>query len=223
MTTHRKSSHTTIPDKLSGLYRDFVKKTAERDISFGPLQEFLDGEKWDVTNWTSDFEDYNTRPKLGRKSNEEIHCRTISSKIECKTNLVKLTRLKGANIPDQSEKADHSNDLIDFEDLAANLGDDDNNRKLFLLENITPKVVALFGGHWHVPPDFFLAHLENSNWYEMQNVQENLPALRSVQSERNYLRFQFIGPREFTKNPNCEGDTKGRCIDPAPFNVVYCI
>jgi hypothetical protein len=211
MTTKERSNRTATPAKLSGLYREFVRKTAEKDISFGPLQEFLDGENWDVAGSTSDLEDYKTSLKRDVKGTEKVY-RVISPEIQCKTNLVKLAKFKDTNNPDQSSKKEHSNNLIDFEDLAANLEDDRENRKLFLLENITPNVVALFGAHWHVPPDFFLAHLENSNWYEMQNVQENLPALRSVQSERNYLRFQFIGPREFTRNPDCQRESKGGCM-----------
>jgi hypothetical protein len=69
--------------------------------------------------------------------------------------------------------------------------------RLLLVENLTPKVITLLGEHWKVPPDFFLADLENSNWYNLLNIPQNLPGLSSVQNRDGYVRFQFIGPREF--------------------------
>lgn len=69
--------------------------------------------------------------------------------------------------------------------------------RLLLVENLTPSVITLLGKYWKVPPDFFLAHLENSNWYNLLNIPQNLPGLSSVQSLDGYVRFQFIGPREF--------------------------
>ncbi|KAF8852537.1 hypothetical protein BDZ45DRAFT_694993 [Acephala macrosclerotiorum] len=69
--------------------------------------------------------------------------------------------------------------------------------RLLLIENICPDVINLLGRYWDVPPGFFLAHLENSNWYSLQNIPQNLPGLSSVQSLDGYVRFQFIGPREF--------------------------
>ena len=66
--------------------------------------------------------------------------------------------------------------------------------RLLLVENLTPKVITLLGEHWKVPPDFFLAHLENSNWYNLLNIPQNLPGLSSVQSPDGYVRLHFIGP-----------------------------
>lgn len=81
-----------------------------------------------------------------------------------------------------------------IEELADLLKEDVGHR-LFLVQNLVPKVVKLLGGHWEVPADFFLAHLENSNWYSLQNIPENLPTLSSIHP--GHVRFQFIGPREF--------------------------
>jgi hypothetical protein len=82
------------------------------------------------------------------------------------------------------------------EELLVNVLQRTDGHQLLLVENLTPTVTSLLGTYWNVPPDFFLAHLENSNWYNMQNIPQNLPGLSSVQSLDGFVRFQFIGPRE---------------------------
>jgi hypothetical protein len=85
--------------------------------------------------------------------------------------------------------------------------------RLLLVENLTPNVITLLGKYWKVPPDFFLAHLENSNWYNLLNIPQNLPGLSSVQSLDGYVRFQFIGPREF--------EIDGATDPQLPGTIVY--
>jgi hypothetical protein len=82
--------------------------------------------------------------------------------------------------------------------------------QLLLVQNITPDVVRLLGDKWKIPPDFFLSHLENSNWYSLWNIQQNLPTLRSVC--QSYVRFQFIGPREVETERTVDEDGKGMLI-----------
>jgi len=88
---------------------------------------------------------------------------------------------------------------IPFDALQTRLTLNADRPQLLLIENITPGVITFLGDNWGIPPDFFLAHLENSNWYSLQNIPQNLPALRSVY--QNYVRFQFVGPREFEVEP----------------------
>jgi hypothetical protein len=79
----------------------------------------------------------------------------------------------------------------------------EEGRKLLLVENLTPKVVNLLHDNWKIPFDFFISHVENSDWYDLPNIQEHLPHLRSVR--QNHIRFQFIGTREFDLTRNSDG------------------
>lgn len=70
-------------------------------------------------------------------------------------------------------------------------------RSLLLVQNITIEWVWLLHVRWGVSLEFFLSHLEHSDWYNMNNVQQVLPALRSVQWQRKTdICFPFIATRE---------------------------
>jgi hypothetical protein len=97
---------------------------------------------------------------------------------------------------DKDGKLKHQNNL-QFGTLKTELAKEDSHQ-LLLVENITRDVVIFLGENWGIPPDCFLSHLENSNWYSLQNISQNLPSLRS--GHQSYVRFQFIGPREFEIN-----------------------
>lgn len=71
-------------------------------------------------------------------------------------------------------------------------------QQMLLIENLTPCVLNMLGGTWKVSPEFFLSHLENSDWYKEQNIAEHLPSLRSAR--QSHIRFQFVAPREYIIN-----------------------
>lgn len=84
------------------------------------------------------------------------------------------------------------------------------DHELFIVENITPKVLTLLGGHYRVDPQFFLDYLDavlpprpNAKetdplpWYRLGNIEEHLPVLRSVQSKMDHIHLRFIGSREY--------------------------
>jgi hypothetical protein len=85
-----------------------------------------------------------------------------------------------------------------WNDLEQWLGEDCH--QILLIENLTPCVLNVLGEKWEVSPEFFLSHLENSDWYKEQNIAEHLPALRSV--DQSHIRFQFVAPREYVINGN---------------------
>lgn len=68
--------------------------------------------------------------------------------------------------------------------------------QLCIIENVTPGVLALLGGYWKVDPQFFLDHLDSSEWYRLREIEDHLPALISVQEQSHHVHFRFIGPRE---------------------------
>lgn len=104
----------------------------------------------------------------------------------------------------EDNRGEHRHEKIPSSELEKELMELEKTEghRLLLIEDLCPTVITMLGRYWGVPPDFFLAHLENSNWYSLQNIPQNLPGLSSVQSLDGYVRFQFIGPREFEiENP----------------------
>lgn len=92
------------------------------------------------------------------------------------------------------------------------------DHQLFIVENISPTVVAQLGGYCNVDPQFFLDHIDASlaesehrtptsspnrkevepiPWYRFRNIDEHLPLLRSVQSSIDHVHLRFIGSREY--------------------------
>jgi hypothetical protein len=182
---------TTYPIDTQWDYRDLVHLTATGETSkgvrltdsriptFTPLAKFLRNSVEDPKKW---------------------------EKIECKISLFEINK----NKPDLGEKPVH----MGFDGINSKLhaqleeklkvGPQKGSSRLFLVQNITPDVLVLFGNRLNVPPGFFLSHLENSNWYSLQNIPQNLPALRSIQSHLPYVRFQFVAPREFEEKDDCK-------------------
>jgi hypothetical protein len=146
------------------------------------------------------YEDIVKRTKEGKPTFVPLYKFLLGgdNKLDCKITLVefeddnpKLDEPKEEKRiePRKIEKSALENELKKLEQT--------DGHRLLLVENLTPNVITLLGEHWKVPPDFFLAHLENSNWYNLLNIPQNLPSLSSVQSLDRYVRLQFIGPREF--------------------------
>jgi hypothetical protein len=121
---------------------------------------------------------------------------------------------------DQNGQPSYNLDLK-FKDLQSrlSLGLNEDKHQLLLIENVTRDVITFLGENWQIPPDFFLAHLENSNWYSLQNIPQNLPSLQSVQQD--FVRFQFIGPREFIIDPSITTANQG--IIPLGLDSKYTI
>lgn len=108
--------------------------------------------------------------------------------------------------------------------------------QIFIVENLTPNVLALLGGYCKVKdPQFFLDYLDitsekysgepkeprynivkkpdnpiNSTkpWYNIRNIEDHLPSLYSVQNQSNYVVFHFIGPREYRPEDDDAPPTK---------------
>ena len=117
-------------------------------------------------------------------------------KLRCSISILKFGTKNAVEMSTNS--IDLQMGTTDYQKNLATLKDalrEDEVPQLLLVENITPTVLTSLGKAWKVSPEFFSSHLENSNWYEEQSIAEHLPPLRSV--PQGYLRFQFIGAREF--------------------------
>ncbi|CVL13883.1 hypothetical protein FPRO06_09962 [Fusarium proliferatum] len=97
--------------------------------------------------------------------------------------------------------------------------DMDSSRQIFIVENVTPKVIRLFGGLWDIDPQFFLDYIDampaemditkeeisprpdlvTKAWYRHQAVDGYLPVLESTKTRYDHVSFRFIGPREYRR------------------------
>jgi hypothetical protein len=89
----------------------------------------------------------------------------------------------------------------------------DGHCRLFIVENICPRSVALLGGCFDIDPQFFADHLSNGPWYRIEGVMDHTPALPSSQKLHDFLQLRYIDtlaverrsseePDIFTTNPN---------------------
>jgi len=175
------------PNQKHG-YRELVRLTARDVPTFQPLEDFLrkgnDSLACEIT--LLEFEGIYSHENKGNEDNEAT-----------------TKKIKSQNIDPKRSK--------DMDVLEKALRREDGHQ-LFLVENLTPTITSLLGTHWNIPLDFFLAHLENSNWYNMDNIPQNLPGLSSVQSLDKFVRFQFIGPREIEISDTPSLHSKGNVI-----------
>ncbi|KAF2270922.1 hypothetical protein CC78DRAFT_6162 [Lojkania enalia] len=92
-----------------------------------------------------------------------------------------------------------------------------NDHGIYIVENLSPSVLCLFGGYCNVDPEFFIDYLdmvlpsastpkrskeeslvtEPLPWYRMGDIENHLPPLRSTQQTMEHIHFRFIGPREY--------------------------
>ncbi|KAF5585619.1 translation initiation factor eIF-2B subunit delta [Fusarium subglutinans] len=102
--------------------------------------------------------------------------------------------------------------------------DMDSSRQIFIVENITPKVIRIFGGLWNVDPQFFLDYIDAvpsemditkevtpprpdlipTAWYRHQAVEGCLPILKSMSTRYDHVSFRFVGPREYKREDSCK-------------------
>ncbi|KAK4106019.1 hypothetical protein N658DRAFT_490633 [Parathielavia hyrcaniae] len=89
--------------------------------------------------------------------------------------------------------------------------------QLFLVENVTPELVKVLGGHLEIDPQFFLDYLDAipgefnitkegediarpdlvpTPWYRLQSLEGHLPMLRSSRAGCEHIRMRFVGPRQ---------------------------
>ena len=88
--------------------------------------------------------------------------------------------------------------------------------EIFIVENISPKLMATLGGQLGIPADFFVGFLgalsiassSETNpprtllsispkpWYRFGNIQDHIPPLDSTLTDRQHLVMHFITPRQ---------------------------
>src|ERR1700722_16490647 len=81
-------------------------------------------------------------------------------------------------------------DFEDIDELADSLGSlskDDSCCRLFVVENVCPRAIALLGGRFDIDTQFFADHVNNLSWYRIDNVSKRIPALPSSEKGTRFL------------------------------------
>lgn len=114
------------------------------------------------------------------------HCQTQGDRVKSEANLVTFN--DDGYIVNGPSRVEARN----FDTACSGTG----SRRLLLLQNLTPDWIAALrkSKDWSPPLDFFLSHVEASDWFSLLHIPEHLPTLSSVESK--HLRLQFIVTRE---------------------------
>jgi hypothetical protein len=70
--------------------------------------------------------------------------------------------------------------------------------RLFLVENICPQTVSLFGERFNIDPQFFADHFNTESWYRI-GEDSQLPALPSSQKSQEFITLRFIETQTILK------------------------
>lgn len=103
-------------------------------------------------------------------------------------------------------------DIEDINDLANSLGSipkDDSCSRLYVVENVCPRAIALLGGCFNIDTQFFADHVNNLSWYRIDNVSKRIPALPSSEKLHDFLQLRYLDFRPIDKNksPNPIGSS----------------
>lgn len=89
--------------------------------------------------------------------------------------------------------------------------DENEESQLFIVQDLSPHALKIFGGHWNVDPQFFLDYLYvvtreaasdrrqiiPTPWYRLGDIENHLPLLRSTDADMEHVTIRCIGPREY--------------------------
>lgn len=81
------------------------------------------------------------------------------------------------------------------------LQDENESCNIFLVENVCPETIVLFGGFFDINPQFFADHVKNGDWFKDSNLMDLLPALPSSQKWHDFLQVRFVQSLELFKKP----------------------
>lgn len=144
---------------------------------------------------SADLLDALTRPSFRPLREFWEHCNG-NPNIRSEARLVEFDErglVSDDKIPDSAARGQKSRFSVKV-DAITSAPSRQGTRRLLLLQNLTPAWVKALHEQWNVPLDFFLSHVEYSDWYTLQNIQAHLPVLCSVPPE--HLRIQFVVARE---------------------------
>jgi len=91
-------------------------------------------------------------------------------------------------------------DIDELAKLLRFIPKDDSCCRLFVVENVCPRAIALLGGRFDIDTQFFADHVNNLSWYRIDNVSKRIPALRSSEKVHDFLQLRYLDFRPIDKN-----------------------
>lgn len=100
---------------------------------------------------------------------------------------------------------------VDLDKLEKALSEQGIGNQLFIVNDLSPRAVRLFGGYWNIDPQFFLDYIDvlpkdnaranergirPAPWFRHEDIEHHLPMLRSMDAERQHVTIRYVGPRE---------------------------
>ena len=88
----------------------------------------------------------------------------------------------------------------------------DEGSQLYVVQDLSPRTLAILGPRWNIDPQFFLDYLDlvpreastdnkrkvkPTPWYRLGDIDYHLPPLRSTHSDMEHVVIRYIGPIEY--------------------------
>lgn len=157
-------------------YQRFIQKLSFEDAKFQPLKAFI------------------SAPPIAES---RIHLVTFCPNTTLNHNTAQTTQIKETDLDKQLQKG--------------------ADQELYIVEDLSPATLTILGGHCNVDAEFFLDYLDTTlrspstppgsrdtrygtvtlPWYRLGDIENHLPALRSIQKTSKHMQIRFIGPREY--------------------------
>jgi hypothetical protein len=93
----------------------------------------------------------------------------------------------------------------------------DEGSQLYIVQDLSPRTLEIFGPHWDIDPQFFLDYLDlvpkevskdeerkvkPTPWYRLGDIDYHLPPLRSTHPDMEHVVIRHIGPMEYRHEDN---------------------
>jgi hypothetical protein len=112
------------------------------------------------------------------------------------------------NSSDRSTEVSPTIEFKEFEDIdnlaqsLASIPKDDSCCRLYIVENVCPRVIVLLGGHFDIDTQFFADHVNNLSWYRIDDVSKRIPALPSSEKVHDFLQLRYLDFRPIESKNN---------------------
>ena len=191
--------HSRSNDKATA-YRRFIRSLSSEDARFQPLETFISAPP---------------------SAESRIHLVTFCLNSTLNRNTAQSVQIKEADLDKQLQKG------VDQE--------------LYIVEDLSPAILTILGGHCNVDAEYFLDYLDTISrspsalpesrvtrcgtvtlpWYRIGDIENHLPALRSIRKISRHVQIRFIGPREYHPDDTASPSRTVKVIERLDSTAVH--
>lgn len=77
------------------------------------------------------------------------------------------------------------------------------NCRLFIIENLSPRLMCVLGGYFDIDTKFFADHVNPPSWRRLEDVNCKISALPSAQGKHDFLHMNHFQPRTIRELDVC--------------------